>query len=152
MGDLDVHGGAGGIQADLDDVTAFAIAVDHAADEVARNLETLGRVRLGLTDDLLEAALLVPDLVAATEAAALGVPVYSIFRGTIGAVDRYLSETGRLTLLEEPGDLAKKLRIQKRNIESGAHTASKETLQQVVSHIIDLAERRKPVLSHGASF
>jgi hypothetical protein len=71
MGDLDIHGGAGGIQADLDDVTAFAIAVDHAADEVARNLETLGRVRLGLTDDLLEAGLLVPDLVVATEAAAL---------------------------------------------------------------------------------
>ena len=40
MGELDIHGGAGGIQADLDDVTAFAIAVDHAADEVARNLET----------------------------------------------------------------------------------------------------------------
>jgi uncharacterized protein len=30
------------------------------------------------------------------EAAALGVPVYSIFRGTIGAVDHYLAETGRL--------------------------------------------------------
>jgi predicted glycosyltransferase len=86
------------------------------------------------------------------EAAALGVPVYSIFRGTIGAVDRYLSETGRLTLLEEPGDLATKLRIQKRNTESGTRTASKVTLQQVVSHIIDLAERRKPVLSHRASF
>src|SRR5262249_14089051 len=30
------------------------------------------------------------------EAAALGVPVYSVFRGRIGAVDRYLSRTGRL--------------------------------------------------------
>ena len=28
------------------------------------------------------------------EAAALGVPVYSIFRGKIGAVDQYLSEAG----------------------------------------------------------
>ena len=34
------------------------------------------------------------------EAAAMGVPVYSIFRGPIGAVDRFLSEHGRLVLLE----------------------------------------------------
>ena len=34
------------------------------------------------------------------EAAALGVPVYSIFRGKIGAVDRYLANDGRLVLLE----------------------------------------------------
>ena len=34
------------------------------------------------------------------EAAAMGVPVYSIFRGTIGAVDRYLTDQGRLILLE----------------------------------------------------
>src|SRR3989442_14979658 len=34
------------------------------------------------------------------EAAALGVPVYSIFRGKIGAVDHYLSMRGRLVLLE----------------------------------------------------
>ena len=32
------------------------------------------------------------------EAAALGVPVYSIFRGKIGAVDQYLADTGRLML------------------------------------------------------
>src|SRR5262245_11935609 len=38
------------------------------------------------------------------EAAALGVPVYSIFRGTIGAVDDYLSRKGRLTLLENADD------------------------------------------------
>lgn len=33
------------------------------------------------------------------EAAALGVPVYSIFRGRLGALDKYLSETGRLVLI-----------------------------------------------------
>lgn len=33
------------------------------------------------------------------EAAAMGVPVYSIFRGQIGAVDQYLANSGRLTLL-----------------------------------------------------
>ena len=39
------------------------------------------------------------------EAAALGVPVYSIFRGKIGAVDRYLAETGRLIMLESTDDV-----------------------------------------------
>jgi predicted glycosyltransferase len=41
------------------------------------------------------------------EAAALRVPVYSIFRGTIGAVDQYLSQSGRLTLLETIEDVRK---------------------------------------------
>ncbi len=39
------------------------------------------------------------------EAAALGVPVYSIFRGKIGAVDHYLAEKGRLTLIETVDDV-----------------------------------------------
>src|SRR5579863_1496837 len=38
------------------------------------------------------------------EAAALGVPVYSVFRGKIGAVDQYLAQNGRLTLLENIKD------------------------------------------------
>jgi uncharacterized protein len=33
------------------------------------------------------------------EAAALGLPVYSIFGGRIGAIDQYLAATGRLMLL-----------------------------------------------------
>src|SRR5208337_2114530 len=43
------------------------------------------------------------------EAAALGVPVYSIFRGKIGAVDRYLSQQGRLVLLESVEDVLTKI-------------------------------------------
>ena len=34
------------------------------------------------------------------EAAAAGVPAYSIFQGKLGAVDRYLADAGRLTLLD----------------------------------------------------
>ncbi len=41
------------------------------------------------------------------EAAALGVPVYSIFRGRLGALDKYLSETGRLVLISDNGDFEK---------------------------------------------
>lgn len=48
------------------------------------------------------------------EAAALGVPVYSIFRGKIGAVDRYLSENGRLILLETVDDVQNKILLKKR--------------------------------------
>jgi predicted glycosyltransferase len=48
------------------------------------------------------------------EAAALGIPVYSIFRGTIGAVDHYLSETGRLILLESVEDVRRKIRLARR--------------------------------------
>ena len=44
------------------------------------------------------------------EAAALGVPVYSIFRGKIGAVDRYLAEKGRLILIETVDDVRGNIR------------------------------------------
>jgi predicted glycosyltransferase len=47
------------------------------------------------------------------EAAALGVPVYSIFRGRSGAVDRYLNRTGRLAFIENASGL-ERIRIEKR--------------------------------------
>jgi predicted glycosyltransferase len=43
------------------------------------------------------------------EAAAMRVPVYSIFRGKIGAVDRYLADEGRLVLLESVEDVRTKI-------------------------------------------
>jgi predicted glycosyltransferase len=48
------------------------------------------------------------------EAAAMGVPVYSIFRGKLGAVDRYLSETGRLSLIQSRADVSAKIKVAKR--------------------------------------
>ncbi len=44
------------------------------------------------------------------EAAALGVPVYSIFRGKIGAVDHFLASQGRLVLLESVADVNSKIK------------------------------------------
>jgi predicted glycosyltransferase len=41
------------------------------------------------------------------EAAYLGVPAYSIFRGNIGAVDRYLASIDRLTLVASPADFSR---------------------------------------------
>ena len=73
------------------------------------------------------------------EAAALGVPVYSIFRGKIGAVDRFLAESGRMVLLESEGDLAKKLHVCQRR--RGAYGAQEQTtLDAVVRQIAALAD------------
>ncbi|HEY2645839.1 MAG TPA: DUF354 domain-containing protein [Candidatus Acidoferrales bacterium] len=48
------------------------------------------------------------------EAAALGVPVYSIFRGQLGSVDRHLAETHRLVLVETVEDIRTKIELKKR--------------------------------------
>jgi hypothetical protein len=69
------------------------------------------------------------------EAAALGVPVYSIFRGKIGAVDRYLSENGRLVLLETVEDVRTKIVLTKR-IRSDTHeNTNRQALHTIIEHI-----------------
>jgi uncharacterized protein len=50
------------------------------------------------------------------EAAYLGVPAYSIFRGRTGAVDRYLASIDRLSLLESPADFSRIELAPKRSI------------------------------------
>lgn len=72
------------------------------------------------------------------EAAALNVPVYSIFRGTIGAVDRYLSENGRLILLESVDDVKNKIKVEKRARSSGPHTADNSSLNAIVGIILKM--------------
>lgn len=47
------------------------------------------------------------------EAAALGVPAYSIFGGKLGAVDQYLSESGRLTLIASTEEVKTRIKIKK---------------------------------------
>jgi hypothetical protein len=74
------------------------------------------------------------------EAAALGVPVYSIFRGTIGAVDYQLSAEGRLVLVENIGDVDRKIRLEKRPRRPLAELTSKRTLNKIVDTIQEIAE------------
>jgi len=69
------------------------------------------------------------------EAAALGVPVYSIFRGKIGSVDRYLADTGRLVLLESVADVETKLFIAKRNAQDEAKSSNGRALKDVVEGV-----------------
>lgn len=67
------------------------------------------------------------------EAAALGVPVYSIFRGKLGALDKYLSDTGRLVLITGNTDFTK-INLVKRN-KSLSFREGTEALNKIVETI-----------------
>jgi predicted glycosyltransferase len=74
------------------------------------------------------------------EAAALGVPVYSIFRGHIGAVDRYLAASGRLVLLESVEDIKRKLILQRRNRPFSNRLEVNSALKTIVDQLVCIME------------
>jgi predicted glycosyltransferase len=76
------------------------------------------------------------------EAAALGVPVYSIFRGKIGAVDHYLADNGRLVLLETVEDIPKKILLDKRNIAAQFENSDRHALNRIVEIIETILKER----------
>jgi uncharacterized protein len=79
------------------------------------------------------------------EAAAMRIPVYSIFRGKTGAVDRYLVEEGRLVLLETRADVRKWLTVVRRREELRLSNSGKSvTLNAIVDNIISMAECGRP--------
>jgi len=69
------------------------------------------------------------------EAAALGVPVYSIFGGNIGSIDKYLSKNGRLTLLRSFEDIDSKIILKKWNRPEKLTKNNSETLNSIVNTI-----------------
>jgi uncharacterized protein len=69
------------------------------------------------------------------EAAALEVPVYSIFKGKIGAVDRYLSDNGRLVILETVKDIQDKIILKKRHRNDAPDNLNRMTLNKIVEFI-----------------
>jgi hypothetical protein len=77
------------------------------------------------------------------EAAALGVPVYSIFRGKIGAVDKYLAEHGKLVLLESVEDVREKITLEKRAPSSEIGTEQNNTLNSIVNTLTSLVNTRQ---------
>jgi len=87
------------------------------------------------------------------EAAALDVPVYSTFRGKIGAVDRYLSQAGRLVLLESAEDVPAKLRLIRRQRPARPGRCNGGTLGSIVEQIVGLmqtgAAHARARLVHG---
>jgi len=84
------------------------------------------------------------------EAAALGVPVYSIFRGKIGAVDRYLADTGRLVLIESVDDVRRKIVLEPRLRSGASENSSGGALRKVVDNIIAAVEAGCPVPAYNA--
>src|SRR5262249_47024285 len=75
------------------------------------------------------------------EAASLGVPVYSIFRGKLGSVDKYLAEKGRLVLLQSVDDVRNKLKIVRRP-RAGSAAVKSDALRKVVDNIVEVLGRK----------
>jgi predicted glycosyltransferase len=78
------------------------------------------------------------------EAAALGVPVYSVFRGKIGAVDQYLVREGRLTLIENLEDVHKKIRLVRWNRPATPDSRPRPALAAIVQHVISKLNAQRP--------
>lgn len=76
------------------------------------------------------------------EAAALGVPVYSIFRGRIGAVDRYLAENGRLVLLENVEQIRSKIVLKRRERARRNSVGNSAALGSISEAVISIAENQ----------
>jgi len=71
------------------------------------------------------------------EAAAMGVPVYSIFRGKIGAVDHYLAKAGRLVMIESKEEVRTKIKAARRTRSAeSAHSGLGPALETIVENII----------------
>jgi predicted glycosyltransferase len=77
------------------------------------------------------------------EAAALGVPIYSIFRGKIGAVDQYLADKGRLILIESTEDVRRKIVLAGRFRANVQQSTERPALTNIVNAIILLAESKR---------
>jgi uncharacterized protein len=76
------------------------------------------------------------------EAAALGVPVYSVFRGKIGAVDHYLSEKGRLVMLENLEDVERKLLLKPWDRPRSSDNANRPALRSIVDAVQNIMESK----------
>lgn len=74
------------------------------------------------------------------EAAALDIPVYSLFRGTMGAVDRDLAQSGKLVLLESEQDVRERLKLVSRIRRIAPLPSQRATLDAVVGHISGILE------------
>jgi uncharacterized protein len=75
------------------------------------------------------------------EAAALGVPVYSIFRGKIGAVDKYLAEKERLILIETIADVRSRIRPVRRTKKDMDEFGDRIALKNIMTAIEEVIEK-----------
>ena len=68
------------------------------------------------------------------EAAALKVPAFSIFGGQIGAVDRYLEETGLLKVIRREPDI-QEIQLNKRERPEAPNSLDNKVLDTIVNHL-----------------
>lgn len=88
------------------------------------------------------------------EATALGVPVYSIFRGKMGAVDLFLEKEKKMTFIENTNDIGKKIVLQKRARTKLSYHSHK-VLERIVGFITSFLENPVEIqnnLSHDVQF
>ncbi|MBI5385055.1 MAG: DUF354 domain-containing protein [Verrucomicrobia bacterium] len=78
------------------------------------------------------------------EAAALGVPVYSIFRGKIGAVDHFLQQDGRLILVETIEDVDRKITLARRDKKLPSAVGASASLAKIVEHVENILKLHYP--------
>jgi uncharacterized protein len=83
------------------------------------------------------------------EAAALRVPVYSIFRGGIGAVDKYLAENGRLVLIEDVSEIGQKIKLTKRRRPESFEHNGNVALFAIVDNIVRVMGEAKDGTDDG---
>jgi hypothetical protein len=72
------------------------------------------------------------------EAAVMGTPAYTVFKGRLGAVDQHLIDTGRMTIIKELADL-NKIVLKKKECESAKHIGKPQLLDEVVDTILRAA-------------
>lgn len=72
------------------------------------------------------------------EAAALGVPVYSIFRGKTGAVDLHLEAEGRLVLIRSVEEVDTRIPFCRRKRLPVSTSAAPQVLEEIVDHIEEI--------------
>jgi uncharacterized protein len=77
------------------------------------------------------------------EAAALGIPVYSIFRGATGAVDKYLADRGRMIMIETQDDVESKIRLVKKQKTIEQSFGNRLVLTQVLTAITELIDAKR---------
>ena len=124
------------------DLIVVLLSRDSSQIDQARSVLRGSGVRLIIPDSVLDGPglLLQADLVISgggtmnREAAILGTPVYSIFRGTIGAVDRHFIECGRMIQIHDETDLGKISILRRRSI--GVGLPPNPTLVDSICHEI----------------
>jgi hypothetical protein len=79
------------------------------------------------------------------EAAVLGVPVYSIFGGKLGAVDRHLQKTGRLKSIKTIEDLKSINLMKRKHDQQLPKIENKELIRFLADKIIETAAKNSDV-------